>query len=79
QNDPDYSSWEPRQFADQGLIYMDKFVASGEATNEHLETIQEAMELIMEVGNTTDGEEIYIQYLRSEFQARYIDKQLLRV
>ena len=76
--DPDYSSWEPRQFADQGLQYMDRFVSSGEATTEHIETIQEAMELIMEVGNITEGEEIYMAYLRSEFKSRYIDTNLLQ-
>ena len=70
-SDADYNSWEPMQYANEGLGHFDKFVQSGEADENHIMEVIEVMDIIMEVGDVNEQEEAFMKHIKKEFHSRY--------
>jgi hypothetical protein len=69
--DGDYASWDPMQYANEGLSHFDKFVQSGEADENHIMEVIEVMDIIMEVGDVNEQEEAFMKHIKKEFHSRY--------
>jgi len=75
QKDPDYQDWDPDRHGDEGLHYFDLFKQLDQSGEEYSEAILDLMEIVMEVGDVTPGEEKYLNRMREEFQKRKEKKQ----
>jgi len=69
--DPDYNDWTPQKHGDLALELFDKFVESGGASEEHITTILDLLEIVMEVGGVTQTELTYLDRMKKEFVKRY--------
>ncbi len=70
QKDPDYQSWDPDKHGDEGLRYFDKFCELEQNAQQYLDAILDLMEIIVEVGEVTAGEEKFLAKMNREFQKR---------
>jgi len=68
--DTDYKTWAPDDHLDKGMMAFDKFIASGESKPEHFENLYNLLEVVMEVGTISPGEERYLSRIYREFTSR---------
>jgi hypothetical protein len=70
ENDEDYTSWSPEDHLQEGFRLYDAFRDTGEATAKHSEILLEALEIVMEVGTISPGEEAYLSAMQAGFANR---------
>lgn len=69
--DPDFKHFMPNQHMDAGFVFFDDFVASGEAKESHISMILDLVDLLKEVGGSSESELLYLERLAEEFGKRY--------
>jgi hypothetical protein len=69
--DATYGEWRPKQHLDSGFERFDTFVKSGDATEDHMSTILEMLEILAEVDGVTDTEQLFLDLIREGFLNRY--------
>jgi hypothetical protein len=71
--DADYEGWNPDAHCDEGLKHFERFYTSGKCVPRHITGIFDLLEIIVEVGDVTEGEQTYIARINEEFNKRYAD------
>ncbi len=69
QEDPDYQSWTPEKHGTEGLRLFELAVAMDkpQKVDFYVEGVLETMEIIIEVGDVTPGEERFLARMQKEF------------
>ncbi len=70
QNDQ-FKDWMPKEHLDAGFDQFDQFVKSDTATEEHMATIVEMLEILAEVDGVTDSEVLFLDMIREGMSSRY--------
>jgi hypothetical protein len=69
--DAAFGEWRPKEHLDSGFDQFDIFVKSGDATEDHMSTILEMLEILAEVDGVTDTEQLFLDLIREGFLKRY--------
>lgn len=70
-NTADYQKMLSMDHVDLGFAAFDKFVASGQAEEEHMETIIEMMDILAEVDGVTPNVQLVMVKIKDGLQKRY--------
>lgn len=66
-----HATWMPKEHLDAGFAQFDTFVQSDTATEEHMSTIVEMLEILAEVDGVTDSEMLFLDMIREGMSSRY--------
>lgn len=72
--DPDMKNWTPQQHLDGCFVFFDEFVASGQATAKHIDSVIDMADLLTEVDGVSPGEIVYLEKIVEGFNFRYRTK-----
>lgn len=68
---PSHTEWKPNEHLSEGFVHFDQFVKSGAATEDHMSTILEMLEILAEVDGVTESEQLFLDMIRDGFTKRY--------
>ncbi|MBX3102152.1 MAG: hypothetical protein KF690_06570 [Bacteroidetes bacterium] len=69
--DADYKLWTPEMHREKAFEFLAKFHNMPAYRKSHLNALWEIMEMIMEVGEITDGEQAYMDAVLKVFNETY--------
>ncbi|MFN7708040.1 MAG: hypothetical protein ACK5QE_05195 [Sphingobacteriia bacterium] len=70
-SDEDYKLWKPELHLEKAFYFLDRFHAMPAYRKEHLAALWSFMEVVMEVGEITQGEKVYMDRVMQTFRESY--------